>query len=95
MKHHFKVGDLVVGYSAKTDRTNFYDILAVTGDDVTLSRSYSSRKNAEPQVFTIAGPDTLDTCDLDKTLELMRTANRYLRPLAVECSSYKRSIHRS
>jgi hypothetical protein len=72
MRHRFRVGDHVLGHNAATERTEFYDIIAVTGDYVTLTRNYFSKKRGESHLFTISGPHTLETGDPDKTLELMQ-----------------------
>jgi hypothetical protein len=72
MRHHFKFDNHSLGYNAGTERTDFYDITAVTGDFVTFSRNYFSEENTESRLFTVSGPNTLETGDQDKTVELMQ-----------------------
>jgi hypothetical protein len=75
MRHYFRVGDHVLGYNAKIERSDFYDVVAVAGDTVTLTRNYFSNRIDESGMFTVSGPDTLETGDPDKTLDLMRVSH--------------------
>jgi hypothetical protein len=72
MRHNFKVGDHVLGHNTKSNRSDFYDVLAVNGDFVTVCRNYFSKRKGESHLFTVSGPTTLETDDPNKTLELMQ-----------------------